>query len=589
MRIYGEIRLEAGFWVIKTEPQVALRLKRVFEKIRKNDFGTLRLMANPENSRELEWFIQRYPMIVEDADELKELANEHRETENLIANILENEGYVAPEFELALPAREYQRIAADLALRTGRLLVADDVGLGKTCTAICTLADPGTTPALVVTLTHLPRQWEAEINKFAPKLRTHIVKKGTPYDMTIGPRGKKVLFPDVIIMNYHKLRGWAESLAGVVNTVIFDECQELRREVSAKYDAAHYLAENTELKIGLSATPIYNYGGEIYNVMDALSPGTLGERSEFMREWAESYMSDRPRIRDPKAFGSYLREQGLMIRRTRREVGRELEPLTKIPHTIDADIDALNRIEDSAAELARIILAQHEHRKGLKMQASEMLSNVLRQATGIAKAPYVADFVRILVESGEPVVLYGWHHEVYSIWQAKLRDLNPAMYTGLQSPNQKEAARQAFMRGAENGGTDILFMSLRSGAGLDGLQERCRTVVFGELDWSPGVHDQCMGRVHRDGQPDPVMAYFLIADSGADPIMADVLGVKRSQMQGIRDPYGNLIERSHIDDYSAKKLAEDFLRQRGMSIDEPKLAKVIPLFASVQDETTDQA
>ena len=319
------------------------------------------------------------------------------------------------------------------------------------------------------------------------------------------------------------------------------------------------------MKVGLSATPIYNYGGEIYNVMTAISPGSLGTRHEFLREWCDSTMSDRPKISDPKAFGSYMREHGLMIRRTRSQVGRELESLTKIPHAIDANTDALSDIEDSAAELAQIILAQGEAKKGMKMMASEQLSNVLRQATGIAKAPYVADFVRMLVESDEPVMLFGWHHEVYEIWKSKLADLNPVMYTGKQSANQKEEAKQAFMSGESK----VLMMSLRAGAGLDGLQHCCRTVVFGELDWSPGVHDQNAGRIHRDGQKDPVMAYFLISEFGADPIMADVLGVKRSQMQGIRDPEADLIQRSGSGDHNAKKLAEHFLKQRGIEVEEP--------------------
>src|SRR5579884_3848269 len=50
-------------------------------------------------------------------------------------------------------------------------------------------------------------------------------------------------------------------------------------------------------------------------------------------------------------------------------------------------------------------------------------------------------------------------------------------------------------------------MSLRSGAGLDGLQEDCTVGVFGELDWSPEQHRQCIGRLDRDGQtvtPRPV-------------------------------------------------------------------------------------
>lgn len=73
-----------------------------------------------------------------------------------------------------------------------------------------------------------------------------------------------------------------------------------------------------------------------------------------------------------------------------------------------------------------------------------------------------------------------------------------------------------------------MIMSLRAGQGIDGLQKVCRTVVLGELDLSPAVHTQFCGRIFRDGQLDPVMAYFLLADYGADPVIADVLGIKHA-------------------------------------------------------------
>ena len=70
--------------------------------------------------------------------------------------------------------------------------------------------------------------------------------------------------------------------------------------------------------------------------------------------------------------------------------------------------------------------------------------------------------------------------------------------------------------------------------GVDGLQHRCKTVVIGEFDWSPAVIEQNIGRVCRDGQKDPVMAYSLAIDSGADPFMMEVLGIKQDQVNGIR-------------------------------------------------------
>lgn len=575
MRTFGQVTLnkETRNWVIDCEAQVMVRLKRVFERIAKTAKGHAVLADTPENGRELAWFLERYPMTMDDGDARALLARDkqHRALGEQIARILAG-GYTPREFDLAMPPREYQRVAADLALQTGQLLVGDDLGLGKTATAICVLSDPRARPALVVTLTHLPRQWRAELQKFLPGAAVHIVKGTTPYDLNP--------IPDVIVMNYHKLDGWAHALNGKVKSVVFDEVQELRRtgttqKPSLKYEGARLVASGADIRVGLSATPIFNFGGELFNVMDVLAPGALGEWPEFAREWTTDG-SDRTKavVKEPRALGSYLREQGLMLRRTRREVGRELPGLSIVPHTIDANLDEIDKVASSAMELARVILRQGQHAKMEKLKAAEELSWRLRQATGIAKAHFVAEFVRMLVESGEQVLLFGWHREVFRIWMERLADFNPVMFTGSESVNQKDAAKQAFVDGAAK----VLIMSNRAGAGIDGLQGVCRTVVIGELDWSPKVHEQGIGRVYRDGQIEPCVAYYLIADCGSDPVIVDVLGLKRTQADGIMDPTAALIEESQVDPERIKTLATEFLRQRGEKVPTAtRASKVVPL------------
>jgi SNF2 family DNA or RNA helicase len=255
-----------------------------------------------ENCRDLLMFIERYPMEVTPRETLELAAECHREQEITVAKLLERDCPLE-DFVLALPARDYQAKAAELALTRSGLLVADDLGLGKTVTAICLMALSQNLPVLVVTLTHLPGQWAAEIGRFAPSLKIHILKTGQPYD--IAKKGTR----DVIISNYHKLNGWAESLAGIVRYVVFDEVQELRHADSAKYQAARLIAASASVRMGLSATPIYNYGSEFYSVVDVLLPDTLGTREEFLREWCV----DEKRIGDPRAFGEYLRREGIMI------------------------------------------------------------------------------------------------------------------------------------------------------------------------------------------------------------------------------------------------------------------------------------
>jgi len=292
----------------------------------------------------------------------------------------------------------------------------------------------------------------------------------------------------VLLINYQKLAGWAETLAQFGKSIIFDEVQELRKPNSAKYAAAGYIASKMKYRMGLTATPIYNYGNEFYTVLDVLFPGALGTREEFGMEWCGGNTGDKAKIHNPRAFGLYLRENGLMLRRTRADVGRELPEVQIIPHYVETDPEYLDRVKGACVELAKLILSTSYAERGVKMHAAEELSNKLRQATGIAKAPYVAEFVRLLIESGEKVVLYGWHREVYALWQTMLKDFKPALYTGSESTAHKEESKRRFV----DGETPLIMISLRSGAGLDGLQHVCRTVVFGELDWAPGVHEQCL-------------------------------------------------------------------------------------------------
>lgn len=550
----GTIIRQAHGWNITCAPHVRTKIRRLFPQVSQYASESIMISDNIENCRDLLWFIDRYPMVVDDLAYMQARSQEHVAQGDSIFQLLDNRGPVQP-FSLAVPAREYQQVAANLLMIVKGLMLADDVGLGKTASSICPMCQPENLPALVVTLTHLPKQIQSQIELFAPQLKTHILKSGRPYPLSKTRRGVQEPFPDVIICNYAKLHGWAEELSGVVRYVVFDEIQELRTgDGSQKYHAAKHIATHAELSIGLSATPIYNYGEEFFNVIDVLRPGSLGSKDEFTREWC---IDGGKKIKDTKAFGEYLRAEGLMMRRTRAEVGRQLPPVQKIHQYIESDPDVLDKIRGNAVELARVILAAQQQFKGQKFRAAEEFNILMRQATGVAKAPFVAEFVSLLIESGESVILYGWHREVYGIWQERLARYAPVLYTGTESPRQKEDAKSAFL----SGDSKVMIISLRAGAGLDGLQfhPSCSTLVFGELDWSPGVHEQCIGRLERDGQEKNVSAYFLISETGSDPIIADVLGIKKGQIEGVRNPSGDLFEKLEVEQGSIKRLAQAYL------------------------------
>lgn len=543
---YGTVMLKEGQWHIQAEPHVMIRLKAVLGRVNKNAFGTVTIADSPEVCCDLEWFAQRYPLEVQNLDVLKLGATRYRSTMADLEKI-SLPSYIATRFALEKPLRPYQCQAVDMYLKRGNLLLADQVGLGKSACAIGAMTDKTKLPCLVVVKTHLAEQWEQYVYDFLPFSVVHIISKSKPYDL---PEA------DVYIITYHKLSGWADVLPKVVKSVVYDEIQELRHPESGKYAAAKHLRDHVPATIGLSATPIFNYGGEIFNILEIVCPGEIGTREEFEREWCDGY-GRHVLLKDPNAFGAYLRDHYIMLRRERKDVGRELPAKQTVIQTVEYEHEALAAIDDLATELAHRILKGSFHDSG---EAAMEFDMKLRQATGISKAPYVAAFVKMLVEDGHSVLLTGWHRDVYDVWKEHLKPLEIVMFTGSESPKQKREAKQKFL----DKQAQVFIMSLRSGDGLDGLQGVCSTIVHGELDWSPAVHEQCDGRLERDGQAESVMSYYMVSEGGSDPLISEVLGLKKSQASGLLDREPGGLKKLQTDGGArVKRMAEQYLKRKG--------------------------
>lgn len=561
-----------GMWQLRLEPAQAARAKRVFARARSDRAGVVEFAHSLETARDLVWFMTRFPLEPFDRaseERLLGAAAAHEQLEQEVGRIIA--GTAVP---LRIPptvlkaARDYQLQALQLVASRERLLLGDAVGLGKTFTSLLATTLEDALPALVVPPTHLPPRWLTELQEAFPSLSTHVARKTLPPGEAFEGR-----LADVTIVPYSKLVGWADAVAPHVRTVIFDEAQELRHGAQTqKGAAAAHVAANARYVIGATATPIYNYGSEIWNIADILAPGELGTREEFLREWGGATLNNgRAMVRDPHALGSYMRESGFLLARTREEVGREL-PKT-IKHTIDVDFDAtaLEEVMGDLTRLANLILSADTDRQD-RFQASGEIDWKLRHATGVGKAPFVAEFCKLLLESEPKIVVWAWHRDVHEILMHTLRDYNPRLYTGTESPKQKQLAEAAFttpkLDEHDPQVTDqqlerecrVLIMSLRSGSGVDGLQKVASVGMFAELDWSPQVHEQAIGRIRRDGMGDaPPVVYYAVTSEGSDPALMQVLGVKRQQSEQLMSKDGQLFNASVDDPARARRLARQVL------------------------------
>lgn len=523
--VYGTLSYNARrkCWVIKGDPGVTEWAKRLFPGSDAKR-GEARFTAHRRIIGDVNWLMLRYPLAIAPRDRerwqkaLENARDFYRNRE--LARTAPPAPQLSPA-QFSGQLRPFQQAGLSWLLLTPRALLADEMGLGKTVQALSCAAKEGVFPLLIVPPPHLCRNWIAETRRFlrieGREPRVHLIRGLTPYPL---PEA------DVYILHYLLLRGWKQALPQMgFHTVIFDEIQELRRAGTEKYSAASLLSESCERVMGLSGTPIYNYGGEIWNVVNILDFHFLGDWESFSREWCAGYGNGI--VLKPDLLGEHLRREGLMLRRTKQEVLPELPEKRRLVQEIDAD-DALY------AQLMAPVwekLYRWKRDEALTPSARALLEDQIsqeeRQATGLAKAPYVCQFVRALLGAREKVLLFAHHHAVMDEYRKELRQYSPAFITGRESSEKKEQAADRFMTGR----TDLCCVSLRAASGLN--LQRATCVVFGELDWSPAVHSQAEDRAHRIGQKDSLLCYYLVSPRGSDQQMQEALGLKVSQFLGL--------------------------------------------------------
>ena len=318
-KTYGSLALAADGkqWIMADlAPHVSIKLKAIFSRVPKHTLGPFNFPRDPITEADLDWFISRYPMAMSAADRKAlttgRLVFEYKQAE--MEQILLPD--YRPPMVLGLKEgqslRNYQGQAVELIRRRQKVLVGDEGGLGKTYIAAAALcAEPRMLPAAVVCDAHMQKQWKDKIEAFTT-LRVHLINKGTACSLPPA---------DVYIYRVSQIAVWIEFFAtDFFKAVIYDEPQSLRTGTSTgKGASARVLSEHTCYHVGLTATPIYNYGVEMYNIMKFIDDAVLGDYYDFVREWVKN----DGKIRDPKALGTYLREQHAMIRRLRREDGSE--------------------------------------------------------------------------------------------------------------------------------------------------------------------------------------------------------------------------------------------------------------------------
>jgi len=491
----------------------------------------------PRNIRQIKWIMDRYPLEIlsknvwqKKLPPSKPVVKKPKKTERLrLAN---------PGKQFKGTLFNFQREGLDFLIKSsGNALLADDMGLGKTIQSLAYLSSENNAfPVLIVAPLVTLQNWQREIAKFLKKKsrngrmlendfpNTNIIRVGKSEDL-----GRY----DFYIINYELLYKRYNDLAKLnLKTIICDEVQHLRSKTTQKYHAIKKLSalESVKYRIGLSGTPIYNRGSEIWPIVDILRPGLLGNFKEFCEYFC--YINEKGKaivLENKRESLRNMLQKHVMLRRKKADVLTELKEKVRYKEVIDSDINYYN------TELEKIWKKLEEDRKVAQtaFDASTAYQRAIqseRQAAGAAKLPHVINFVKNIMEIEESVVVFCHHKSIHSLLHQSLAEFKPASIIGGQSDKERQQQIDSF----QDGETKLMIAGLRAGnVGIN--LTRARYVIFAELDWSPAIHLQAEDRLHRIGQKGTVFAYYLIGNGTLDEHVAQVLVDKSYEIDAIMD------------------------------------------------------
>jgi superfamily II DNA or RNA helicase len=406
----------------------------------------------------------------------------------------------------------------------GRVLLADEVGLGKTIEAGMVLKEyllRGMAERILVLVpATLVGQWQEEM---ATKFDTQFA---TSYDSLLRNDPEKFWSqPRVIASIATARRAEHQEILARQNydLVIVDEAHHLKNRATANWKLVNAL--NKRFLLLLSATPVQNSLVELYNLLTLLKPGIFKTEKEFRA----SYMtSGKPRV---PANRDRMRDlmRDVMIRNTRSLVDVKLPPR----HATTLRLEPTDEERACYLELSELVAEAHgkattQQRLALRYLLSAAGSTATTAASAISRYleknraarqwESLRERYAAIAQSGkekaldellrrnpdEKKMVFVHHREtLHRLADLMAREHIPcAQFEGGMTGPEKDRAVERFRDEVP------LLISTESGGEGRNLQF-CNTMINFDLPWNPMTIEQRIGRIHRIGQPREVFVFNL--------------------------------------------------------------------------------
>ncbi|MCQ6563133.1 DEAD/DEAH box helicase [Paenibacillus mendelii] len=453
---------------------------------------------------------------------------------------------------------------------SGRAILADEVGLGKTIEAGLVLKEylvrGLVRRVLILVPASLVLQWVRELNqKFGIPAVAQKKEYMWQYDVVVASMDTAKRDPHRDIL-----------LAQDYDMLIIDEAHKLKNKKTTNYQFVGQLRKKYCLL--LTATPVQNDLDELYNLITLLKPGQLGGQSEF----SANFVVDKRLPKNEDQLQEAL--SSVMIRNRRGDGGIQFTKriVKNIELTLSAEEQALydavtgfvrQRYDESGGDwtsMLSLITLQREvcsSRDAVFLTLVNLFKKTAEDSPLRPKIWELVEFIRniqantkaektmeLIREMNDKVIVFTEYRatQEYLLQYFRSHNLVAVPYRGGMNRGKKDWMMDLF-----RGRAQVLIATEAGGEGIN--LQFCHNIINFDLPWNPMRVEQRIGRVHRLGQESDVHIYNLCTLGTIEEHIVSLLHEKINLFELVIGELDHIIERFEKGETLEQRLSKAML------------------------------
>lgn len=400
-------------------------------------------------------------------------------------------------------------------------ILADDMGLGKTLQVIALLAsalkEKKKMPSIVVAPSSLVLNWNAEIEKWCPKIKTCIIKGDAKSRKELISTCKEY---DLVLTSYDLLKRDISEYEGIkFKYIIADEAQYIKNFTTQNATALKSL--EGEIKYALTGTPIENSVAELWSIFDFIMPGYLYTYNKFKKKLQDPILKEED-AEALKRLKTLINP--FVLRRVKKDVLTELpeknitimknemtdeQQKLYMSYFVQTKKEIMDELNQNGFEKSKLkILMLLTRLRQICCHPSLFIDNYNGES---GKLNQCIDIVNEAIGSGHKILLFSSYTSMFDIIEEKLKASGIEYYklTGSTPVSKRVQMVDEFN---ENKDIKIFLISLKAGGtglNLTGAD----VVIHYDPWWNASIENQATDRAYRIGQKNSVQVYKLITNN----------------------------------------------------------------------------